>query len=615
MVDALHLEHRAGNHFPGLPVPLEDGKIGELVVHRGDGDRAAAVNIRLIHMDDHRLRQPGKRRRDRDLYEGIQALSDAGDGDDAGGVRGLRSDDLAVLQDIEDSTLDGAVRIVHLQQFDLDLGIIFKDQIHIAFAVPVELLADFVGIAAGGVASGRGDLCCHEGADGHGVPGDVLQIAACAGGVGAGKAVIHTVDTDDGAGQPLGGIVRIHLTDGSLAGDLGGVREGDRDRFAVFIGQDHILGAGVVDLVPLRGLQFRDGIGICVQGGEGVGPVCPGHDLLGVGPIGILNEKPGAGQPLAGVGGVHLFHGQLILLMGDGEITDDDPLDVIGRMLCGAGASVGIFKNFAVAPDALSAQVENILGAVPERGPVYDIVNAGVAGVLQIVVDIHQLLCAGSHGISGKRLLLMAPDDSLHPGVHGPGIVTAPNLIHAQGMSLVCKNAAAVGVIIRHHGFDGRIADGLWVIPLVSLQRPAHAAPVVGAKACDSIAVVVKFHLVEPAGVEGCRLIVDTVMGAVLHDNGVRAGGQGRSGEQTQDTHQRQQHGEDPGRQRMRLFLHVLFLSSEKEGPKGQGILAERKQAVGAVSLRPVPVPIFKVLSVSPPSAAGERSLLRIGAA
>lgn len=53
------------------------------------------------------------------------------------------------------------------------------------------------------------------------------------------------------------------------------------------------------------------------------------------------------------------------------------------------------------------------------------------------------------------------------------------------------------------------------------------AAPVVGAKACDSIAVVVKFHLVEPAGVEGCRLIVDTVMGAVLHDNGVRAGGPG----------------------------------------------------------------------------------------
>ena len=41
--------------------------------------------------------------------------------------------------------------------------------------------------------------------------------------------------------------------------------------------------------------------------------------------------------------------------MGDGEITDDDPLDVIGRMLCGAGAGVGIFKNFAVAPDALSA--------------------------------------------------------------------------------------------------------------------------------------------------------------------------------------------------------------------------------------------------------------------
>ena len=158
MVDALHLEHRAGDHLARLPIPLEDGKIGKLVVHRGDGDRAAAVNIRLIHMDDHRLRQTGKRRRDRDLYEGIQALSDAGDGDDAGGVRGLRSDDLAVLQDIEDRTLDGAVRIVHLQQFDLDLGIIFKNQIHIAFAVPVELLADFVGIAADGISIRRSEL-------------------------------------------------------------------------------------------------------------------------------------------------------------------------------------------------------------------------------------------------------------------------------------------------------------------------------------------------------------------------------------------------------------------------------------------------------------------------
>ena len=75
------------------------------------------------------------------------------------------------------------------------------------------------------------------------------------------------------------------------------------------------------------------------QGGEGVGPVRPGHDLLGVGPIGILDEEPGAGQPLAGVGGVHLLHGQLILFMGDSEIANDDPLDVIGRMLRGTGAA------------------------------------------------------------------------------------------------------------------------------------------------------------------------------------------------------------------------------------------------------------------------------------
>ena len=182
-------------------------------------------------------------------------------------------------------------------------------------------------------------------------------------------------------------------------------------------------------------------------------------------------------------------------------------------------------------------------------------------------------------------------------------------------MGTVGKNAAAVGVIIRHHGFDGRVADGLGVVPLVSVQRPPHAATMIGAKTCDGVAVVVEFHLVEPAGVERRRLVVDAVVGAVLHDDGIRTGGQGRGGEQAQDAHQRQQHGHDPGPQRMRLFLHVLFLSSEKERPKGQGIPEGGKQAVGCRSLRPVPLPIFKVLSVSPPSAMGERFLLRIGAA
>ena len=108
VVDAFDLEHRAGDYLACLSIPLEDGEVGELVVYGCDGDRAAAINVRLIHMDDHRLRQPGERLRDRDLYEGIQALGDAGDGDDAGGVRGLRADDLAVLQDIEDGPLDGA---------------------------------------------------------------------------------------------------------------------------------------------------------------------------------------------------------------------------------------------------------------------------------------------------------------------------------------------------------------------------------------------------------------------------------------------------------------------------------------------------------------------------
>src|SRR5699024_2369199 len=60
-----------------------------------------------------------------------------------------------------------------------------------------------------------------------------------------------------------------------------------------------------------------------------------------------------------------------------------------------------------------------------------------------------------------------------------------------------------------------------------------------------------------------------------------------------------------------RSFLHVLFLSSEKEGPKGQGIPAEHKQAVGAVSLRPVPFSIFRILLVGPEVTSREWFLLR----
>ena len=152
-------------------------------------------------------------------------------------------------------------------------------------AIPNKFLFDLVRVRAEGVARGRSHLRCGIAANGHGVPGHVGQVAAYAGRICARKTVIHTVNADNSAGKALGGIVRIHLADGPFAGDLGRVRECDGHSPAATVGQGHILGSSVVDLVSFRRFQFHDGICRGVQAFERIGPVAPGHDLLFIGPV------------------------------------------------------------------------------------------------------------------------------------------------------------------------------------------------------------------------------------------------------------------------------------------------------------------------------------------
>ena len=57
-------------------------------------------------------------------------------------------------------------------------------------------------------------------------------------------------------------------------------------------------------------------------------------------------------------------------------------------MLGGAGAGVVVLVDFTVAPDALGSQIQNILRPVAQSGPVYNVVNTGVVGVLQIVINV-----------------------------------------------------------------------------------------------------------------------------------------------------------------------------------------------------------------------------------
>ena len=78
-------------------------------------------------MDNDRLQQGGHGRRCRLLDECVHALGDIGDHDAARTVGFLCGNDLAVLYHMEDRVREGSFRIVQLQQFDFDAGVIFKN--------------------------------------------------------------------------------------------------------------------------------------------------------------------------------------------------------------------------------------------------------------------------------------------------------------------------------------------------------------------------------------------------------------------------------------------------------------------------------------------------------
>ena len=78
-----------------------------------------------------------------------------GDGDLAGGVCDLRADQLAVPEDVEYRAGEGAVGIVQLDELDLYLRVILKNERYVRFAVPIEFLTDFAGVLAQRVAVGR----------------------------------------------------------------------------------------------------------------------------------------------------------------------------------------------------------------------------------------------------------------------------------------------------------------------------------------------------------------------------------------------------------------------------------------------------------------------------
>ena len=506
VMDALDLKDRAGDGLLGLLIQLMDGQIGEFLVFGRYGHSAAAIDGSLIHMGADGGGQLGVGGGGADLHKGVHPLRHIGDGDPAGRVCDLRADQLAVPEDVEYRAGEGAVGVVQLDELDLYLRVILKNERYVRFAVPTEFLTDFASVLAQRVAVGRRHFFRHIAADGHGIPRHIRERASRSGGIGAGEIVIHAGDLDDRPGETSGGIVRVHLADLTGGGDGGSIRKGDRHGAAAVVRQDHIFRPRVVDLVVVRSRRFRYGVGSGVQGREGIGAVRAGDDVLGEGAVGGFHMEPRSGKALGGVGGVYLLDHQRVPLVCDGKTADHNALDGAGGVGGRASAGEGILFYVAIAPNILLAQIQDIFRPVPECGAVAGLVDAGIACALQRVPDVHQFLRAGGGGIT-QGAVLIPPHDGLYPGVHVPAITGIPDVIHAKGMGLVREDAEGVGVVIGHHHFDGGIGDELRIAPGLADQRGAHAAALRPAEAHGGLPGHAVIHLVHCASAKAGGLI------------------------------------------------------------------------------------------------------------
>ena len=358
VVDALDLKVGIGDHVSRLGVPFQDREVRELLVGGGDSDGAAPVDGGLIHMGNDRLGELGPGSRDGNLHKGVHSLGHVRHRDGAVRLGFLGADDLAVLDDIEYSAGEGIAAVVQLHQADLHLGVILEDQGNVRLAVPNESLFDFVLVRALGIALRRGHFLRHIAAGGHGVPGNIGDIAALPAHKGAGKVVVYASNLDNGSGEAPGGVVRVHFTDTALSGNGGGVPEGDSYRVVAVAGEDDILRPGVVDLILRGRVCLRHGVGAGGQVLQGGRSVAPGGHVLGEGAAFGFDVKLRPGEALAGVGGIHLLDDQgVAVLGGDFQLSQDDLLDAACGVCAGTRAGEAVLVGRTLAPHPLISQV------------------------------------------------------------------------------------------------------------------------------------------------------------------------------------------------------------------------------------------------------------------
>ena len=541
VVDAPDLKHGSGNRLLVLLVQLLDGQIGELLVFGRHCDSSAAIDNSLIHMGADGARQLCEGCRCRNLDECIHAFRHIGDRDLAGGIGGFRTNQLAILEDVEYRTGKRPVGIILLDQLNFDFCIVFKHERYIRSPIPVKFLTDLAGVLAERVSIRRRYLRCNIAADRHGGPGHVAQGTTCSSRVGAGEVIIDACDFDDCACKTSAGIVRIDFPDIARCRDNGRIGKGDCDSVAAAIRQDNILRTGIIDLIAFRRFGFRDCVSSGIQRRDCTAAISAGRHISGKRAVGGFHMELSASKALGGIRGINFLDDNGVLLMRHAEFANHDALNGIGRMCGGTRAREGVLIHRAIAPYALIPKIQDILCTVSEGGSVIKLIDIVIVRALQRIPNVHQLFSTSHCGIA-QRTCLVPPHNCLHPGIHVPGILWAPDVIHAECVGLVCEGAGGVCVVIGHHRFDSRVGDGLRVPPGLTDQRCAHATAFHAAEADGCLSAYTIVHLMQCASAKAGGLIGNATHAEPFQLDGVRAGCKCSRRDESKQTNQRQQH-------------------------------------------------------------------------
>ena len=399
-VDAADVEGAVGDRLLGHGVDFHDFETGLSVVGRLDRNGLVALNVSRAHIGRHRLAVDDVALRSVLLDEPVGAFRHVRDGDGSRSVGHSREEGLTVLNDREQASGKRIVGFVLLQKLNLDLGIVLEDQLNLVLLVPVEFLL-LMGRGED-VAFGSANLLGYIRADRHRVPRHIGESAALDRLTFIGEVIVNASDADGRTGQSHRRSVLIHLADAAAGEGNGRVQRGHGNGFLAVGRKRHRVGTGVVDLVAFRCLSLSYLIGAGFESPESISSVLSGNTsqgVLGVIRTNLCKRESSTGKSLGGIGRIHLFDDNLIILyrcIRRLRRGNHDGLRVIIGVVflairrCCITANVMIQGHVYIRP-AICVIKDLFALLIEGGGAIFVRIDVGVAGAILCIRNIHQL--------------------------------------------------------------------------------------------------------------------------------------------------------------------------------------------------------------------------------